>query len=84
MNAFDYWSWFMVAFVGLLVAFGVWETGAIVSGHREWTFTYKIRTWLGIEQKKPVIWAVVVFTLTLVGFVVWFVPHIVLGWWGGA
>lgn len=82
MNDFDFWTWFTIL---VPLAFGVWETAAIVGGHREWTFTYKIRTWLGIEHPKP--WRIpasIAFAVGMIVFTVWFVPHIVFGWWGGA
>ncbi len=82
MSDFDFWTWFVILTGG---GFAFWETAAIVGGHREWTFTYRIRTWLGIEHPKP--WRVpasIAFAVAMVGFTVWFVPHIVFGWWGGA
>ena len=85
MSAFDFWSWFTGAPGLLVVAFGVWEFAAIVTGHREWTYTAKIRGWLGIEPSRPWrIWASTVFAIALMSFTVWFVPHITLGWWGGS
>lgn len=82
MNGFDYWSWYTAA-VG--IGFAVWETAAIMLGKRQWTFTYKIRQWLGIDPVRP--WrlpASIAFSMAMVGFTVWFIPHIVLGWWGGS
>lgn len=84
MSGFDYWTWFVIAFCGLFGAFAFWEYAAIKSGHREWTFTFKIRGWLGIEPPKP--WkavASIIFALVLGIFTIWFIPHITLGWWGG-
>lgn len=85
MSAFDFWSWFTGALGLLILAFGIWEAGAIVSGHREWTYTVKIRQWLGVEPVRPWrIWASTTFAVALMSFAVWFIPHITLGWWGGA
>jgi len=85
MNAFDYWSYFTLAFGALLVAFFVWEMAAIWGKHREWTYTVKIRGWLGIEPPAGRrLWASAIFAFVLIVFTAWFVPHIVLGWWGGA
>lgn len=82
MSDFDFWTWFTLLTLG---GFAVWETAAIVTGHRERTFTYKIREWLGIEHPKP--WRVpasIAFAAGMVVFCVWFTMHIVFGWWGGA
>lgn len=81
MNAFDFWPWFLAAIVA---GFTLWETSAIVQDRREWTLTFKIRTWLGIETNRPHrVWASIAFVIALIGFNVWFIPHIVFGWWGG-
>lgn len=81
MTAFDFWSLYLIA---VTIGFAVWETAAIVTGHRDRTLTYKIRVWLGIETKRPHrLWASIAFTVGLIGFNVWFIPHIIFGWWGG-
>jgi hypothetical protein len=81
VNAFDFWPWYLAA---VTIGFGLWETSAIITGHREWTLTYKIRTWLGIETGEPRrVWTSIVFAVAIIGFNVWFIPHIIFGWWGG-
>lgn len=85
MSDFDYWTWLTLGLGVLLVAFGIWEWAAIRGGHREWTYTVKIRGWLGIEPPaERRLWASAIFAFVLIVFTGWFVPHIVLGWWGGA
>jgi hypothetical protein len=82
MSEFDFWTWFTIATFG---GFGLWEFAAIAKGRRDWTFTYKIRQWLGIEPVRP--WRVpasIAFALAMIVFTGWFIPHIVFGWWGGA
>jgi len=80
---FDYWA----IFLGLVTfGFGLWEGGAIVTGHRERTLTYWLRIKIGVEgdpnaTKKP---GSLIFVFSMIAFTVWFVPHIVLGWWGGS
>lgn len=82
MSDFDFWTWFTLAALG---GFAIWETAAIVTGHRERTYTYKIRTWLGLEQKAPWRkWATGAFVILWTVFSVWFLFHIAFGWWGGA
>lgn len=82
MSGFDFWTYFVII---MFAGFGIWESAAIVGGHREWTFTYKIRTWLGIEGAKPYARVTsVIFAVAMIVFTGWFVPHIVWGWWGGA
>lgn len=80
---FDYWAIFLAL---VTLGFGVWEGGAIATGHRDRTLTFWLRKHLGIEghpapAKLP---SSLIFTLVMISFNVWFVPHIVLGWWGGA
>lgn len=83
MTGFDFWTYFTIIVFG---GFALWESAAIwIKGRREWTFTYKIRQWLGIYPVRP--WkapASIAFALCSIAFGVWFIPHIVLGWWGGS
>ncbi len=81
MIEFEFWSYFLLA-VGS--GFTLWEGSAIATGHPERTLTYKIREWLGIYPVKP--WRIpasISFIVVILGLTGWFLPHIVLGWWGG-
>lgn len=84
MNVALYWSLIVAGLVGLLAAFGVREYIAIKGHRRADTFTVWIRRSLGIEPPRDHrLWASAVFAFVLITFTVWFVPHIVFGWWGG-
>lgn len=81
-----YWGWFtFAATVFLVLGFGIKEFWEIFHNNREGTYTYWIRTKLGIEYKKPGwVEAAIAFAFILLGFAVWFAGHIALGIWGGA
>lgn len=77
-----YWLYFTL---GAGLAFGIYEFINIKAGHRERTYTYWIRVILGIEGKKAyAVWTSGLFAAGLIGFIIWFIPHIIFGWWGGA
>lgn len=85
MDAFTYWTIITLALAVVLIAFGIYEFIAIRSGRREHTYTVWIRYQLGIEPpREHRLWASGIFAMILTIFTGWFVPHIVLGWWGGA
>lgn len=66
------------------VSGGVLETIALIDRRKGDTLSEKTRALLGIEPVKPIRRvAIPVFVAVFVGFVAWFVPHIVLqwGWW---
>lgn len=80
------WDWivenYWAAFLALAAAgFAIWEGVALAARRTDRTLSYKIREWLGIDPQRPHrVAASVVFVLLLVGFVAWFIPHIVFGW----
>jgi hypothetical protein len=80
---FEFWGWFLGACFGI---FGLVEGWAIVRGRRDQTLTYWLRAKLMIEgNAKPTsLPSSLIFTFAMIGFAVWFTPHVVLGWWGGA
>lgn len=85
MDASTYWTIITGALGAVLVAFGIYEYIAIKGMKRENTYTVWIRRMLGIEPPKPFrLMASSIFAFVLFVFTGWFVPHIVLGWWGGA
>lgn len=67
----------------LLVAFGVFEGIAIANPKPGDTFSETLRRWLGVYPKAKRRWVLMPsFGVVLVGFVVWFVPHVIFGIWG--
>lgn len=80
---FEFWGWFLGV---VFVTFGGVEGWAIVRGRRDQTLTFWLRAKLMIEgNAKPTsLPSSLIFTFAMIGFAVWFTPHIVLGWWGGA
>lgn len=85
MNAvpLEFWGWFLGA---IAVIFGGVEGWAIFRNRRDQTLTYWLRVKIGVEgHAKPTsLTSSFVFILAMVGFTIWFVPHIAFGWWGGA
>lgn len=75
-----YWAaltWVVPVF---LVAFGVGETYAGVTGKQ--MYTEWIRAKLGIYPARPRrAWLAPLFAFLLGGFTIWFLPHIELGIW---
>lgn len=82
----EYWAWFTGLWFGTgAIAFGVKEFWEIFHNHREGTYTFWIRTKLGIEYKRPGwVEVAIIFAFIILGFAVWFAGHIALGIWGGA
>jgi len=76
-----YWTiWIQL----VILSFAIYEAVQIMSGQRKRTLTAWIRTFLGIEQKRSTaVFAGIMFTLGMLAFTIWFIPHIVWGWWGG-
>lgn len=75
------WLW-LLWIGGVIVTFAVLEGIAIRNKPHGDTLSEYTRRWLGISPRR---WhrllGIPVFTVTAVGFVVWFVPHILLGVW---
>lgn len=74
------WVTLTAAIAAWLAAFGVAEGLALAERHEEWTYSAWIRRVLGISPSKWYRrWTSAAFAAVLIGFVAWFVPHIVLG-----
>ena len=73
------WSLFWAVFTIVpLVVFGIFE----YLGRHNHTYSETIRRWLGVDPpNKRRRWAQVAFVVVLVGFDVWFIPHILLSIW---
>lgn len=73
-------SWVWIAWLAVTgLSFAGFETVALVDRRSGDTLSENIRSWLGIEPKRP--WrriAIPVFIGALLTFVAWFIPHIVL------
>lgn len=78
------WPLFWVLFTTVALAvFGVGEGLALAGRRSGHTYSENIRHWLGVDRHPWYTrWAAWVFASVLVGFVVWFVPHILLTIWG--
>lgn len=64
------------------VSFAVLESIALATPRAGDTLSENVRRWLGIAPVRPWRrWGVAGFLATLVGFTVWFGPHIVLSIW---
>lgn len=75
------WAWVTWA-AASLVTFFILELVALMNNRDHDTLSENLRRWLGINPPRPVRrWTVPLFIVVLVGFVVWFVPHIVLSIW---
>lgn len=73
------------AWIALLAAaagvFAVLETIALANRHEGDTLSEAIRRWLGVTPSRAGRRVSVgLFVAGLLGFVAWFVPHIVAGW----
>jgi len=78
------WLWATWA-IATLVSFGVMEGLALHDRRGYDTLTATTRRWLGIYPAKPLRRITIpLFATTLLVFIGWFLPHIALGWWGGA
>ncbi|GIE98942.1 hypothetical protein [Paractinoplanes rishiriensis] len=69
-------AWLAIA----AVAFAVLETIALARRQRGDTLSENIRVWLGTDKRSKT-WGALGFVVALVGFVVWFIPHIVFNIW---
>ncbi|MCW2881920.1 MAG: hypothetical protein JWQ95_6020 [Sphaerisporangium sp.] len=75
------WAWIAWA-VASLGVFAALETVALANRRTGDTLSENIRRWLGIHPYRPVRrYAVPAFAVVLLGFVAWFVPHILLSIW---
>lgn len=70
------WAWWLAFFA---LSFAILETIALIDRSTEDTLSENTRRWLG-TNKSPKTWGAVGFIVALVGFVVWFIPHIVFNW----
>jgi hypothetical protein len=74
-----FWQVFTATLTLPLLVFGGGEAYAL--SHHKQTYTNWIRVKLGINPKtRQRLWAPIVFTLVLVSFDVWFIPHILDLW----
>lgn len=77
--------WVWAAWLALtLGSFAVLETIGLVTNAEGDTLSEATRRWLGIEPVAP--WRIagmVTFSVALLGFVAWFLPHVLFkfGWW---
>jgi hypothetical protein len=70
------WAWITWAAATVVVFV------ALANRRKGDTLSKNLRRWLGINPLRPVKrYTIPVFVAGLVGFVVWFVPHIVLSIW---
>lgn len=75
-----FWMIFTLCLSIPLLVFGVGEGVAIATGRQ--TYSNWIRAKLGIEPKtNQRIWASSIFAGILLGFDIWFIPHIVYSIW---
>lgn len=76
------WNTVWLAWMTLVaVSFAILEGAAIMSRRTGDTLSETIRRWLGIEPGRPVRRiAVPAFVVVLIGFVAWFLPHILFRW----
>ncbi|MFD8531518.1 hypothetical protein ACFV0L_29270 [Streptosporangium canum] len=75
------WAWITWA-ASSLIGFCVLEFVALTNKRESDTLSENLRRWLGISPPRPVKrYAIPVFVGGLVGFVIWFVPHIALNIW---
>lgn len=75
------WAW-VVWITGTLTSFAILETVALANRRQGDTLSENIRRWLGIHPPSTVRRVgVPMFVAVLVGFVVWFIPHIVFSLW---
>lgn len=72
------WAWIVWGAV-TLVSFLALEAVALGNKYDGDTLSENIRRWLGIDPPRPVRQvAVPLFVSVVVGFIAWFIPHLVL------
>lgn len=62
------------------VSFAILETAGLLNKKEGDTLSENTRTWIGTEKTWKT-WGALGFVAALVGFVIWFVPHIVFKTW---
>lgn len=70
------WGWWLAFFA---LSFAILETIALIDRSTEDTLSENTRRWLGTNKTWKTGGALA-FIVALVGFVIWFIPHIVFNW----
>jgi hypothetical protein len=71
--------WYTFAWIGWILAFVVIEAASLLDRRSGDTFSEHVRKWFNIEENGPKrVVGISAFIVIVVGFVAWFIPHIVV------